>query len=252
MMARLPDVLHEYGSALKHGHNFLFHALPRLLTLWLDHSAVLPDLSALVDERAKAAEDSRNSNRGKPNIPLSESHKAAAQQQKEAASYLDKALTVMRELVDALPAYIWLCSFSQIVSRICHKNTKTADLLAQIIANVLAAHPQQGLWGIASILPSSPNENAARNSSTSKTDRPERVARARQILQQAKSINPHSNLPSAAKIYAVLVQSLLAVCNYNASKSQKTFSMPTEMPAETARIATALRTLPVLVPCKID
>ncbi len=65
---------------------------------------------------------------------------------KEASIYLDKATKIMRELISVLPPYLWLTSFTQVVSRICHKYSPTADLLQHLIASVVAAHPHQALW----------------------------------------------------------------------------------------------------------
>ncbi len=38
----LPYVLTNYGGALAHGHRYIFHSMPRLLTLWLDFGSSVP------------------------------------------------------------------------------------------------------------------------------------------------------------------------------------------------------------------
>ena len=60
--------------------------------------------------------------------------------------------SVIGRLTTELPSYIWLSVYPQLISRICHPNLQVLDILKNIISRVLAKHPRQSLWALASVI----------------------------------------------------------------------------------------------------
>ncbi|PIA56742.1 hypothetical protein AQUCO_00700831v1 [Aquilegia coerulea] len=117
--AYLSDVLLYYAKGLHRGHNNLFQALPRLLTLWFDFG--------------------------------SKYHSSSAASKKNLKACHDRVMCIMRGCLKDLPKYQWLTSLPQLVSRICHQNEDTVKLVKLIITYVLQEYPQQGLWIMAAV-----------------------------------------------------------------------------------------------------
>ncbi|KAI7827529.1 hypothetical protein BC939DRAFT_394939 [Gamsiella multidivaricata] len=105
-----------YGKALTLGPKYLYQALPRLLTFWLDlgYQAILPKADA-------ASIEFQNVNK------------------------------LMEGLAGYLPEYMFLSAFPQIISRICHKSPDAFGVLQHIIVNVVLAFPDQAIWQMVSV-----------------------------------------------------------------------------------------------------
>ncbi|KAJ2077183.1 hypothetical protein H4R24_005284 [Coemansia sp. RSA 988] len=122
-------VVRHYSRAVIYGSRFLYRALPRLLTVWLDFGAnVLGAAEARMVERFKTA------NR------------------------------VVSNLAKRLPAYGFLVVFSQLVSRICHANEDVFAVLEGIVLRVLDQFPQQALWQLMGVQRSTYAARAERSS----------------------------------------------------------------------------------------
>jgi hypothetical protein len=39
----IPFVIKHYGTSLQYGNKFIYQSMPRLLTIWLDFGAKVPD-----------------------------------------------------------------------------------------------------------------------------------------------------------------------------------------------------------------
>ncbi|KAJ1905664.1 hypothetical protein LPJ81_001801 [Coemansia sp. IMI 209127] len=107
-------VIRYYSRALMYSSRFLYQALPRLLTVWLDFGASILH-----------PPDSKNSR------------------------VVDRFKTINRVMLNfakRLPAYNFLVVLSQLVSRICHPNEDVFAVLEIIILSVLELYPQQALW----------------------------------------------------------------------------------------------------------
>ncbi|KAJ2573297.1 hypothetical protein IW140_000342, partial [Coemansia sp. RSA 1813] len=107
-------VIRYYSRALMYSSRFLYQALPRLLTVWLDFGASI-----------LRPPDSKNSR------------------------VVDRFKTINRVMLNfakRLPAYNFLVVLSQLVSRICHPNEDVFAVLEVIILSVLELYPQQALW----------------------------------------------------------------------------------------------------------
>ena len=109
----LPAVLRHYGQALRRGSKYAPQALPRLLTLWLDSADLL----------SKCGQDGE-----REGIKLHEA---------------------METLVNkTVPAAVWLGATPQLVSRICHRNRRAAELVQHLLALLLAEFPSQLVWSV--------------------------------------------------------------------------------------------------------
>ncbi|KAI8598622.1 hypothetical protein EDD21DRAFT_309126 [Dissophora ornata] len=111
-----------YGKALTLGPKYLYQALPRLLTFWLElgHQATL---------RSEKNDAFMNS----------------------VCAEFQNVNTLMEGLAGYLPEYMFLSAFPQIISRICHKNPDAFAVLQHIIVNVVMAFPDQAIWQMVSV-----------------------------------------------------------------------------------------------------
>lgn len=114
----LPEALAAYGEALKRGHKRLYHALPRMLTLWLDY------MSAAAEQRKAGAKDAQRALDGL------------------IASANRNAKAAMAEL----PPFVALMALPHLLSRLLHRHTDAADAIKAIVTACLHAHPHQTLW----------------------------------------------------------------------------------------------------------
>lgn len=102
-------------KALALGPTYIFEALPKLITVWLDF--------AQLEKRS------------------SESEKALNQITQDIASVINK-----------IPAYVWYTAITQLLSRVGHSHRPSADLLHQIIARLVETYPRHSLWFVLSHL----------------------------------------------------------------------------------------------------
>ena len=119
------------GRSMTHGSHYIYQALPRMLSLWME-------LGTAEAENPKVFK----SNAGRVRL-----------------ADITKAIDSAHEKI---PAYKFLTAFPQLISRICHPHADVTALLRRIIAKVLAAHPQQAMWMMIAVLKSSYSVRAKR------------------------------------------------------------------------------------------
>uniref|UniRef100_A0AAR2J3F0 Serine/threonine-protein kinase ATR n=1 Tax=Pygocentrus nattereri TaxID=42514 RepID=A0AAR2J3F0_PYGNA len=115
-----------FGKALQFGNQYIYQAMPRMLTLWLD-------FGAKVYEVEKAGRSDRSQMRAD----------------------LSKINTVIGEHTGNLSPYQFLTAFSQLISRICHSSDEVFAVLMEIVAKVFLAYPQQAMWMMTAVSKSS-------------------------------------------------------------------------------------------------
>jgi serine/threonine-protein kinase ATR len=142
-------VLTEYGHALRYGNKYIYQSIPRLLTLWLDFGANVPDAPP-TSSRAKAPD------------------RVALQ------TTLASLNAIISDLSETLPPYHFLIAFSQLISRICHPNSDVFTHIQSIILNLIKHYPQQSLWMMMAV---------------SKSTHKDRQTRCQRILTEAKKSN---------------------------------------------------------------
>ncbi|XP_067335525.1 serine/threonine-protein kinase ATR isoform X2 [Channa argus] len=114
-----------FGKALQFGNQYIYQAMPRMLSLWLD-------FGAKVCECEKA---------GRPDRQMRQE--------------LGKINTVVSEHCANLAPYQFLTAFSQLISRVCHSSDEVFTVLMTIVAKVFLAYPQQAMWLMTAVSKSS-------------------------------------------------------------------------------------------------
>ncbi|KAF7692277.1 serine/threonine-protein kinase ATR isoform X2 [Silurus meridionalis] len=115
-----------FGKALQFGNQYIYQAMPRMLTLWLDFGAKVYEVE-----------------------------KAGRSDRAQMKTDLSKINAVISEHTLHLAPYQFLTAFSQLISRICHSNDEVFAVLMDIIAKVFLAYPQQAMWMMAAVSKSS-------------------------------------------------------------------------------------------------
>ncbi|XP_041809950.1 serine/threonine-protein kinase ATR [Chelmon rostratus] len=114
-----------FGKALQFGNQYIYQAMPRMLSLWLDFGARVCEC-----EKAGRADRLMRQELGKINAAVSE-HCAN------------------------LAPYQFLTAFSQLISRVCHSSDEVFTVLMTIVAKVFLAYPQQAMWLMTAVSKSS-------------------------------------------------------------------------------------------------
>ncbi|XP_056151597.1 serine/threonine-protein kinase ATR [Lampris incognitus] len=114
-----------FGKALQFGNQYIYQAMPRMLSLWLD-------FGAKVYECEKAGRSDR-----------------------QMRMELNKINAAIKENCACLAPYQFLTAFSQLISRVCHSSNDVFDVLMTIVAKVLLAYPQQAMWLMTAVSKSS-------------------------------------------------------------------------------------------------
>ncbi|XP_061551565.1 serine/threonine-protein kinase ATR [Phycodurus eques] len=114
-----------FGKALQFGNQFIYQAMPRMLSLWLD-------FGAKVCECEKAGRADR-----------------------QLRQELSKINTAVGEHCANLAPYQFLTAFSQLISRVCHSSDDVFTVLMTIVAKVFLAYPQQAMWLMTAVSKSS-------------------------------------------------------------------------------------------------
>ncbi|KAM9842902.1 serine/threonine-protein kinase ATR [Aulostomus maculatus] len=114
-----------FGKALQYGNQYIYQAMPRMLSLWLDFGAKVCEC-----EKASRADRQMRQELGKINA-------------------------VMSEHCANLAPYQFLTAFSQLISRVCHSSDEVFTVLMTIVAKVFLAYPQQAMWLMTAVSKSS-------------------------------------------------------------------------------------------------
>ncbi|KAL6468384.1 hypothetical protein MHYP_G00240610 [Metynnis hypsauchen] len=115
-----------FGKALQFGNQYIYQAMPRMLTLWLDFGAKVYDVE-----------------------------KAGRSDRTQMRADLSKINAVISEHTGNLSPYQFLTAFSQLISRICHSSDEVFAVLMEIVAKVFLAYPQQAMWMMTAVSKSS-------------------------------------------------------------------------------------------------
>lgn len=121
------EIMYLYCKAMMCGTNYIYQAMPRVLSIWLDFPA--PSADQQTPEDRKRAEHCR---------------KIAA-----------KMNNVISGFSDRLPAFTFFTAFSQLINRVCHPSNDVYGMLKTIIIKLILAFPQQSLWMMLSVYKSS-------------------------------------------------------------------------------------------------
>lgn len=110
------QLVRNFLTSLAIGHSYIFQALPKLITVWLD---------------------------------FAQGHK---KMNKDKLRCLDLMVEDVRKIGKSIPKYVWYTSITQLLSRIVHIHETSYNLLAEYISLVIEMYPKHGLWFILSHL----------------------------------------------------------------------------------------------------
>ncbi|XP_055785850.1 serine/threonine-protein kinase ATR isoform X2 [Salvelinus fontinalis] len=114
-----------FGKALQFGNQYIYQAMPRMLSLWLDFGAKVYE------------------------------YEKAGRVERQIRVDLVKINQVVSDHCTRLAPYQFLTAFSQLISRVCHSSQDVFNVLMDIAAKVLLAYPQQAMWLMTAVSKSS-------------------------------------------------------------------------------------------------
>ncbi|GAA6005621.1 hypothetical protein JCM10207_005273 [Rhodosporidiobolus poonsookiae] len=136
-----------YVKSLAHGTKYIYQALPRLLTIWLENGERQP-LVDLTKERKKLVNEAELDLEG---------------DMVEVWKLFGRLNSYVKKASGTLPPYQWLTVLPQLVSRILHANDFVYEALEQILIQVLISYPHHGFWAMASGAKSNTARRSKRN-----------------------------------------------------------------------------------------
>ena len=142
-----------YGKALTYGDKHFYQALPRMLTMWFEFTAIP------VDYLPEETQSSRGS-RGRKAVSYSSKKKQTTLTERddryktEADSFVRPIIDkinkeVMSENRNQIPRHVFYSALPQLISRIAHPHKVTQRITVDILKKVLVAYPKQAMWGLA-------------------------------------------------------------------------------------------------------
>lgn len=107
------QVIRFYLKALALGPTYIFQALPKIITIWLDFAQ-------------------------RPN------------KSKDAERKLSQVVHYIQSYKNSIPVYVWYTSITQLLSRITHDHNASADLITLIVESLIKTYPKHSLWYVLS------------------------------------------------------------------------------------------------------
>ncbi|KIH68306.1 hypothetical protein ANCDUO_01354 [Ancylostoma duodenale] len=117
------NILKSYANALRFGRNHLFHAMPRMLTIWLDVSQKKTEVMHTRGSDARAIEMNHRDNND-----------------------ITQMNTEISRAFRQLDSYAFYTAFPQLISRIVHPNASVFSTLKAILADLICKYPHQCIW----------------------------------------------------------------------------------------------------------
>lgn len=113
-----------YAKAISFGSKYLFEALPKLLTVWMDFAESILEVPAEVSDSVKMT--------------------VLAERKKNLQVIYDE----IQKIGSKLPRFYWYTVFSQLLSRLLHSDKVTAQIIMGLANNVLQQYPSHALWSV--------------------------------------------------------------------------------------------------------
>ncbi|GAA5943874.1 protein kinase MEC1 [Sporobolomyces koalae] len=205
------EVVRLYAEALRHGTKYIYQALPRMLTIWLEMSET-PGIVQYAKLRT------RDPKAAPPSDEIGDLYRHFSRLNDRVSACAGAG----KNAAHALPTYQWLTVLPQLVSRILHPNERVVNTLEIILLKVLKSYPHHGFWAMASGAKSMTSRRSKRNS---------------RVLQKAKEAYLAGHESSSANVAALieeglkLVQELLLLCDYNITGKVDSMSLKKSFPS---------------------
>ncbi|KAJ3367313.1 serine/threonine-protein kinase M1, partial [Kappamyces sp. JEL0680] len=150
----------QYARSLTLGSKYLYEAMPRMLSLWLDLGDRVCEPDFCIPKDA-------------PQI----------------SERLDHLNNVIRRCITRLPPFQFLTALPQLISRISHPHPKVQDTLEGILVTILVSYPQQSLWHLMAVAKSTYKNRVARVTSVfTKAKALQKSSTMSQWLQYAEAL----------------------------------------------------------------
>ncbi|GAA5857265.1 hypothetical protein JCM8547_009406 [Rhodosporidiobolus lusitaniae] len=195
------QVVKLFARSLGCGTKYIYQALPRLLTIWLEMGE-RPVLVAHAKLLKSGGEDRLEG------------------EVRDLFKLFRRTNDAVHRAANQLPVYQWLTVLPQLVSRILHANEMVHEVLTDILLKVLESYPHHGFWAMASGAKSNTSRRQKRNT---------------KVFQKAKSNASTSRGQSSNVSILVdeglkLVDQLLNLCNHPINGKVDTLSMKKTFP----------------------
>jgi serine/threonine-protein kinase ATR len=138
------EVIQAYGNAVRCGSRRLFHALPRLLTLWFALGEAIQNQHALSSEATGSWAGGAVQNTPVKGRGEGQARALGHRNTLERVEYQK----VEQLLLGSISAWQWYTVLPQLLGQICHKNTSIRNTVIQLCSRVGKEHPEQTLWHI--------------------------------------------------------------------------------------------------------
>lgn len=122
----ISEIITLYATSLEYGCQYIYQALPRMMSLWLDFGADYFERTTLQNKSIS-----------------------------QLNSILIKLNQTVSNALQRIPTYAFLTVYPQLVSRICHPEEKIFETLLNIIMKVLILYPAQAIWMLIAVKNSS-------------------------------------------------------------------------------------------------
>ncbi|EDQ91704.1 uncharacterized protein MONBRDRAFT_14645 [Monosiga brevicollis MX1] len=126
----LPTIIEQYAMAVERGFKYTYHALPRLLTLWLEYGSRLPALES--QRLSQTIEDGRRL--------------SAHALRKGDEHILKKISGLVGYASQRISAQQLFTCLEQLSTHLTHVNLHVFEQVCSIIIRVVRAFPHQSLW----------------------------------------------------------------------------------------------------------
>jgi cell cycle checkpoint protein MEC1 len=113
-----------YTKTIYYGTKYLFEALPKLLTVWLDFAESIQEVPS--------------------DLPDSTKITVLSERKKNLQAIHDE----IQKIGDKFPKYYWYTVFSQLLSRILHSNKVTSQIIISLAHHVVQEYPSHALWSV--------------------------------------------------------------------------------------------------------
>ncbi|CAB9501042.1 protein kinase ATR [Seminavis robusta] len=133
--------MEHYTLSLRLSLKHVYHALPRLLSLWFELSSVL------ASEKVGSTTQSGNK---KQRVSYGSSKRRSSQNTKSTGENQDhRANKFMLENVKLVSTKTFYTAMPQLIAQIMHKDSRTAEIVQALLKEVLARYPEQAMWPLA-------------------------------------------------------------------------------------------------------
>uniref|UniRef100_A0A1B6CK79 non-specific serine/threonine protein kinase n=3 Tax=Clastoptera arizonana TaxID=38151 RepID=A0A1B6CK79_9HEMI len=128
-------LINNFGKSLEYGCKYVYQSVPRMLSVWLDYGTDLIKYKNTCDKETFEGK----------------------------VKHMSKLTEIIESFMKRLPRYIFMTSFSQLISCICHPYTACFNVLKKTIIYIIEEYPQQALWMFISAIRSMVRDRKSRS-----------------------------------------------------------------------------------------